>query len=101
MVVDCATCAVRGPACAGCLVTAVVGGPPGHLRLDDAEGRAVRALADAGLLPPLCYLPLDAPVELIPTDLIAQHPDESCGYLPVELTPPVALPRRRPRRHAA
>jgi hypothetical protein len=105
MAVDCDTCAVRGPACAGCLVSAVIGaGPgatPGRAHLDDAEHRAVLALADAGLLPELRYLPVDAPLDLLPADLVAEDPDESCGYLPTPPPRPIPLPQRRPRRRAA
>jgi hypothetical protein len=102
MAVDCDTCAVRGPACAGCLLSAVVGVTPGRARLGDAEHRAVLALADAGLLPQLRYLPVDAPLDLLPADLVTPDPDDSCGYVPVQAPRPVsALPQRRPRRRAA
>lgn len=70
MIIDCGECAVRGDACADCVVTfltipvrpaepAVAGAPtgpgeqPGRVELDAAEQGAVGVLADAGLVPPL------------------------------------------------
>lgn len=51
---DCSTCAVRGPACADCVVSVLLG-MPGQAEpvLLDAERAALQALADGGLLPPL------------------------------------------------
>jgi len=49
---DCDTCAVRGPACGDCVVTLLIGPPP-EIRLDSAEQRALAALAEGGLVPPL------------------------------------------------
>jgi hypothetical protein len=84
MLIDCDTCTVRGTGCADCVVTVLLGAPPGWstpdpvvvtlptrrdlgevvadvvvpapgvvVELDDVERRAVRALADVGLVPPL------------------------------------------------
>ncbi len=87
MLIDCDTCTLRGTGCADCVVTVLLGAPPGwqgvdpvvvpmsgHPRapeappaaedvvlpppgvvveFDDVERRAVRALADVGLVPPL------------------------------------------------
>ena len=104
MLIDCDTCAVRGPGCGDCVVTVLLGAPPGWrdseptvvpltrrpraaddapgeaagvgmprrrvtapgvsrvdpdagqhpvVELDDVEHRAVRALAEFGLVPPL------------------------------------------------
>ncbi|SDY41507.1 hypothetical protein SAMN05661080_03414 [Modestobacter sp. DSM 44400] len=99
MLIDCDTCTVRGPGCDDCVVTVLLGAPPGWrnseptvvplirrprvadhplavtpsvavagdlphvhgegeelrpvVELDDVERRAVRALADFGLVPPL------------------------------------------------
>lgn len=49
MLIDCDTCAVRGTACAGCMMSAVLDGPAtvGHLEPD--EHRAIEAFARAGL----------------------------------------------------
>ncbi|HVD29067.1 MAG TPA: hypothetical protein VNC79_11300 [Mycobacteriales bacterium] len=93
MLIDCDTCTARGTGCADCVVTVLLGAPPGwqsvdpvvvpmtgrartavpegHVHLhaaaedvvvpppgvvvdfDEVERRAVRALADVGLVPPL------------------------------------------------
>jgi hypothetical protein len=76
MTIDCDRCTVRGAACAGCAVPFVAGtvtfvtdavparcgqrgvrGNPGPIELDAAEMRALAALANAGLIPPLRYSP--------------------------------------------
>ena len=53
MIVDCDSCAVRGPACGGCVMTVLMGAPPTGVELDDAEQRALAVLAESGLVPPL------------------------------------------------
>ena len=94
MLIDCDTCTARGTGCADCVVTVLLGAPPGWqgvdpvvvpttprgratrtadlpaaavptaedvvvpppgvvVEFDDVERRAVRALADCGLVPPL------------------------------------------------
>ena len=95
MLIDCNTCTARGTGCADCVVTVMLGAPPGWqgvdpvvvpmsgrgrtavpdgdleeypgataedvvvpppgvvVEFDDVERRAVRALADVGLVPPL------------------------------------------------
>lgn len=89
MLIDCDTCTARGAGCADCVVTVLLGAPPGReaspvvvplrglrerpapaaehvdhtdgaepqpgvlVELDEVERRAVRALADGGLVPPL------------------------------------------------
>ncbi len=81
MLIDCDTCTVRGSGCADCVVTVLLGAPPGWsgtdpvvvpmparaeeprpdvgpaagvvVEFDDVERRAVRALAEGGLVPPL------------------------------------------------
>lgn len=50
--IDCDTCVARGPACHDCVVTVLLG-PPAELSFDDEEQRALEALADGGLVPPL------------------------------------------------
>lgn len=52
-VIDCSTCTVRGLACDECVVTVLVGHPPGTLELDDEERAAVDLLSRYGLVPPL------------------------------------------------
>ncbi|MFM7060847.1 MAG: hypothetical protein ACKOZL_06660 [Actinomycetes bacterium] len=53
--IDCAECVMEGTdACSDCVVSFVVGREPGDaLVVDVEEARAVRILADAGLLPTL------------------------------------------------
>ncbi|MGK5113437.1 MULTISPECIES: hypothetical protein [unclassified Geodermatophilus] len=82
MFIDCDTCTARGDGCADCVVTVLLGAPPGWqgtdptvvpmtarrgpaaedvvvpapgvvVEFDEVERRAVRALADGGLVPPL------------------------------------------------
>lgn len=50
--IDCDNCAVRGLACHDCVVTVLLGPPP-ELTFDEEEQRALSALADGGLVPPL------------------------------------------------
>jgi hypothetical protein len=52
-VIDCDSCSVRGRECGDCMVTVLLGGPPDGVALDPTERRAIGALADAGLIPPL------------------------------------------------
>jgi len=53
--IDCDSCLVRGLACHDCVVTVLLGPPPelAELIIDDDELRALEALADGGLVPPL------------------------------------------------
>jgi hypothetical protein len=85
MLIDCDTCTVRGTGCGDCVVTVLLGAPPGWtgddpvvvpmpartasaedvvvpvpgivVEFDDVERRAVRALAEGGLVPPLRHRP--------------------------------------------
>jgi hypothetical protein len=64
VIIDCDSCEVRGLACGDCVVSALLGGPPGEL--DDGEQAAIAALAGSGLVPPLrLVLPLEV-VKRIP-----------------------------------
>jgi hypothetical protein len=61
MLIDCGQCAVRGEACADCVVTFLTIGvreagpepPPHPADLDAAERDAIDVLARSGLVPPL------------------------------------------------
>jgi hypothetical protein len=53
MLIDCDECELRDIACAECVVPALLGMPPGRCVIGAAEGRALRVLADAGLVSPL------------------------------------------------
>jgi len=70
MMIDCGSCAVRGQACADCVVTfltipvrASAGGDPASagavdaVDLDAAERGAISVLAESGLVPPLRMRP--------------------------------------------
>lgn len=57
MNIDCDGCAARGPACGDCVVTVLLGAPPEGVELDEAERRAIEALAEGGLIPPLRLAP--------------------------------------------
>jgi hypothetical protein len=63
MLIDCDTCAVRGPACGDCVVTVLLGATPAvagdGVELDGAERAAIAVLAGSGLVPPLRLLPAD------------------------------------------
>jgi hypothetical protein len=61
--IDCDGCEARGPACGDCVVTVLLGAPPDGVELDDVMRRAMEALADGGLIPPLRHQPL----RLLPT----------------------------------
>ncbi|MBA2561065.1 MAG: hypothetical protein H0V07_14490 [Propionibacteriales bacterium] len=61
MVIDCDHCSMRGVGCGDCMVTVLLGGPPVGVPLADDERRAIDALAEAGLIPPLRMVnPVDA-----------------------------------------
>ena len=61
MLIDCDGCAVRDLACADCVVTVLLGGPPGAVDVDDEERRALDVLADSGLVPRLRLVPVGMP----------------------------------------
>ena len=56
-VIDCDTCSVRGDACADCVVSVMLGGPPDAVAPE--EPRALGVLAGLGLVPPLLMQPPD------------------------------------------
>jgi hypothetical protein len=58
-VIDCDSCAVRGDACADCVVSVMLGGPPPDVVAD--EHKALGVLADFGLVPPLLMTPPPGP----------------------------------------
>jgi hypothetical protein len=53
MIVDCDRCAVRGRACQDCVITVLLGAPPGGVELDGTECSALDTLAEAGMVPRL------------------------------------------------
>ena len=50
--VDCDECAARGPGCADCVISILLG-PPGEMDFETPEVEAMAVLAEAGLVPPL------------------------------------------------
>jgi hypothetical protein len=70
MIIDCGACAVRGDACGGCVVTAVLARPRSGVEWDADERAALAALADGGLLPHLQLMPLPSNLSTnLPTNL--------------------------------
>ena len=67
--VDCDACAARGPACADCVISVLLGAPQGGVDLDAAECAALAALADSGLVPPLRLVPGARPVRAVQAPL--------------------------------
>ena len=61
MLIDCDGCAVRDLACGDCVVTVLLGAPPGGVEVDEGERRALDVLADSGLVPRLRLVPLGRP----------------------------------------
>ena len=61
MLIDCDGCAMRDLACGDCVVTVLLGAPPGGVEVDEGERRALDVLADSGLVPRLRLVPLRAP----------------------------------------
>ena len=57
MLIDCDTCEVRGDACGDCVVSVLLGAPPGGVDIDPEEQRALRVLAESGLVPQLRLVP--------------------------------------------
>ena len=61
MLIDCDGCAMRDLACADCVVTVLLGAPPGAVEVDESERLALDVLADSGLVPRLQLVPLGPP----------------------------------------
>ena len=79
MIIDCDSCEVRGLACDDCVVSALLGGPPGEI--DDGEVAALEALAGSGLVPPLRLV---VPVEVLRHPPQAHGGDPSPGQRPAQ-----------------
>ena len=63
MLIDCDGCAMRDLACGDCVVTVLLGAPPGGVEVDEGERAALGVLADSGLVPRLRLVPLGPPAE--------------------------------------
>lgn len=53
MIVDCDLCEVRGEACHDCVITVLLGAPPGGVEFDGPQRQALETLAEAGMVPRL------------------------------------------------
>ncbi|CAB4847974.1 unannotated protein [freshwater metagenome] len=77
MIIDCDTCAVRGPACQDCVITCLLG-PPSWLDGEGLPGEEVAALAvlaGSGLVPPLRLVPPWEPDSSPRRGGVGQEPD--------------------------
>ena len=72
MLIDCDSCAVRDLQCGDCVMTVLLGGPPGAVEVDEGERQALDVLADSGLVPRLRLVPT-VPVELLRSRLEAER----------------------------
>jgi hypothetical protein len=61
VLIDCDGCAMRDLACDDCVVTVLLGAPPGAVEVDEGERAALAVLADSGLVPHLQLVPLGPP----------------------------------------
>ncbi len=77
MIVDCDRCEARGDACTDCVITVLLGAPPGGVRLDATERRAIDALASAGMVPQLRLIPIASDQTSRTTPTIAEWPEKS------------------------
>ena len=66
MLVDCDTCAVRGPACAGCSVHALLTMPAELSGLTDEDQQAIEIFARAGFDVEVIEAPAVQPLRLLP-----------------------------------
>lgn len=84
MVIDCETCAVRGPACGDCVVSVLLGIPsPAPIDLGAEDHRAIDVLADAGLVPRL---------RLVSTRPDRQDPPRRAAELDAAVSPVLGEP---------
>lgn len=60
MIIDCLDCQSRGLACGNCAAQAIISEESQPLDLGLAELRALRVLANAGMIAPLRYAPRTA-----------------------------------------
>ncbi|MGI5214003.1 hypothetical protein [Plantactinospora sp. CA-290183] len=64
MLIDCDSCAVRGAACSGCLVSALLDRSPAEAGLTADEHRAIEVFTRAGFDVEVLAAPTSAPVRL-------------------------------------
>jgi hypothetical protein len=73
VLIDCDGCAMRDLACGDCVVTVLLGGPPGVVDMDEQEAAALDVLADSGLVPRLRLVPF-GPTPVQPMDRAESPP---------------------------
>jgi hypothetical protein len=73
MLIDCDSCAVRGAACSGCLVSALLDAPLPGAGLTGDEQRAVELLARAGFDVEILSATAPAPLRLVPGSRRRRH----------------------------
>ena len=61
MLIDCDGCVMRDLACGDCVVTVLLGAPPGGVEVDAGERQALDVLADSGLVPRLRLVTMGPP----------------------------------------
>jgi hypothetical protein len=66
VLIDCDSCAVRELQCGDCVVTVLLGSPPGAVEVDDGERQALDVLAESGLVPRLRLVPTGLPADASP-----------------------------------
>ncbi|MFC6020526.1 hypothetical protein ACFP2T_30690 [Plantactinospora solaniradicis] len=64
MLIDCDSCTVRGAACSGCLVTALLDRPAGQPTLTAEEQHAIEVFTRAGFDVDVLEAPPTAPLRL-------------------------------------
>jgi hypothetical protein len=69
---------VRGDACADCVVSCLLGGPPEPLHLDSDEIDALGALAGLGMLPPLRLVTAVSAADPLIEELPPDGPTRAC-----------------------
>jgi hypothetical protein len=65
VLIDCDSCAVRDLQCGDCVVTVLLGSPPGAVEVDESERAALAVLADSGLVPRLRLVPAGVPTDAL------------------------------------
>jgi hypothetical protein len=61
VLIDCHSCAARGPACHDCVIGVFLDTTPQPVDLDTDEQHAIATLVAAGLIPPLRLVALPGP----------------------------------------
>jgi hypothetical protein len=92
VLIDCDGCAVRDLACGDCVVTVLLGAPPGGVEVDEGEQRALSVLADSGLVPRLRLVPIGLPATTV--DPTGSGPPGAGGDRSVLTARPLVIARR-------